>query len=191
MVGGMRRILAPFVAACVLTLLAVATPFAVPTTAVPSADRAAAACQPTGYPDGQHAAVQVNTTVPHVGDPLEVSGIVYCPNEAVRIFIAGERVGTGHTDAHGRFDPPIITPGPPGPKRLCGNGVSGFAFDRDCLVIHVQGSGGSSPAGPTNHGGGTAFTGVQIALLGLLALVLVVGGVVVTTLGRNRRPERA
>ena len=65
---------------------------------------------------------------------------------------------------------------------MCGIGASRLPTDRDCLLIHVQ-SGTS--------GGGTALTGVQIALLGLLALVLVVGGVVVTTLGRNRRPERA
>ena len=75
---------------------------------------------------------------------------------------------------------------------MCGIGASGLRHDRDCLFIQVQGSVASSTAPPpAPGGGGTAFTGVRIALLGFLALVLVVGGVVVTTLGRNRRPERA
>lgn len=185
----MRRILAPLIAASVLTLLAVATPFAVPTGAAPKAPARVVdgSCQPLGYPDGQHARVQVDRTVVYVGGPLEVSGDVYCPNENVDITIAGQSVGTGHTDDQGHFDPRRVTaPGPPGTKELCGIGASGKPFDQDCLDITVRANGG-----PNNHGGGTAFTGVQIALLGLLALMLVVGGVVVTTLGRNRRPERA
>ena len=184
----MRRILAPLIAASVLTLLAVATPFAVPTGAAPKAPARIVdgSCQPRGYPDGQHAMVQVDRNVLYVGDSLEVSGIVYCPNENVNITIAGRSVGTGHTDDQGSFDPRVTAPGPPGTKELCGIGASGKPFDQDCLDIKVRANGG-----PNNHGGGTAFTGVQIALLGLLALILVVGGVVVTTLGRNRRPERA
>jgi hypothetical protein len=190
----MRRLLAPLMAASLLTVLAMATPFAVPTAAVAAAPQVAAGVCPNSppYPPGPDATVEVNTTIPHVGDTLQVSGIEYCPNEDVDITIAGQHVGTGHTDNNGSFGPQqVITPGPPGPQQLCGIGASGLPTDRDCLTLHVQGTGRSSPAPPGSNGGGTAFTGVQIALFGLIALVLVVGGVVVTTLGRNRRPERA
>src|SRR4051812_12532308 len=189
----MRRLLALLMAAGLLMLLPTAAPFAAAAVPVHGAAAAPGDCpKPKPYPPAPDATVQVNTTIPNVGDPLEVSGINYCPNEAVDITIAGQHVGTGHTDAAGNFDPQVTTPGPPGPKRLCGIGASGLATDRDCLMLHVQGSGGSSSAPPpVIQGGGTAFTGVQIALFGLLALMLVVGGVVVTTLSRNRRPERA
>jgi hypothetical protein len=147
------------------------------------------------YPPAPDATVEVDTTELHVGDPLEISGIRYCPNENVDLTIDGQHVGTGHTDGDGDFDPQVTTPGPSGTKQLCGVGASGLPKDWDCLTIDVLGGTGSSAAEagppPQGNGGGTAFTGVQIALLGVLALVLVVGGVVVTTVGRNRRPERA
>lgn len=190
----MRRVLAPVLLAGLLTVLPVAGTAALAAPAHLGAAHAIAAksCpKPRPYPPAPNATVEVNTTVPHVGDPLEISGVHYCPDENVDLTIAGQHVGTGHTDATGGFDPKVTTPGPPGAKQVCGIGASGLATDRDCLRIHVRGSGaGGAGTGPPG-GGGTAFTGVQIALLGLAALVLFVSGVVVTTLGRNRRPERA
>jgi hypothetical protein len=191
MVGGMRRLLAPLMAASLLMLLPalISSAGAAPTQAAQQA--APGSCpKPKPYPPGPNATVEVNTTIPHVGDPLEISGIKYCPDEDVDLTIAGQHVGTAHTDSTGAFDPQVTTPGPPGRKQVCGVGASGLTTDRDCLFIHVPAAGASSAA-PPGPSGGTAFTGVQIALLGLLALVLVVGGVVVATLGRNRRPERA
>ena len=75
-----------------------------------------------------------------MGDPLEISGINYCPDEDVDLTIAGHHVGTAHTDSAGSFDPQVTTPGPPGPKQVCGIGASGLRHDRDCLFIHVQGA---------------------------------------------------
>ena len=186
----MRRILAPLVAASLLMLLPAVVSGAGAASVPAAAQVAAGSCpKPRPYPPAPNATVEVNTTVPHVGDPLEISGIVYCPDEDVELTIAGQHVGTAHTDSMGSFDPEVTTPGPPGQKQVCGIGASGLATDRDCLFIQVQAAGSSAP--PPGKGGGTAFTGVQIALLGLLALVLVVGGVVLTTLNRNRRPELA
>jgi hypothetical protein len=184
----MRRILVPLVAASVLMLLptAVCGAGAAP---VHAGNQVAGCPHPRPYPPAPDATVEVNTTDPHVGDPLEISGIIYCPDEDVALTIASQHVGAAHTGSAGSFDPQVTTPGPPGPKQVCGIGASGLATDRDCLLIQVQGA-GSSEGPPAGQGGGTAFTGVQIALLGLLALMLVVGGVVVTTFSRNRRPER-
>jgi hypothetical protein len=188
----MRRILAPLVATSLLMLLPAAVLGAAAAPVQAGKQVTAGDCKkPKPYPRARDATVEVNTTVPNVGDPLEISGIGYCPDEDVDLTIAGQHVGTAHTDSAGSFDPQVITtPGPPGQKQVCGLGASGLATDRDCLLIHVQAAGGSSAA-PPGRGGDTAFTGVQIALVGLLALVLVVGGVVVTTLSRNRRPDRA
>jgi hypothetical protein len=193
----MRRVLAPLLLAALLILLPAGIAGAVAAPAHVGAHQALArgSCpNAPSYPPAPDATVEVNTTVPSVGDPLEISGIRYCPNESVELTIAGQHVGTAHTDGDGGFDPQVTTPGPPGAKQVCGIGASGLDTDRDCLLIHVQNAGSSAAeAGPPaqGNGGGTAFTGVQIALLGVLALVLVVGGVVVTTVGRNRRPERA
>ena len=141
-------------------------------------------------PGARDATVEVNTTFPHVGDPLEISGIGYCPDEDVDLTIDGQHVGTAHTDSAGSFDSQVTTaPGPPGQKRMCGIVAPGLAIDRDCLLLHVQAA-STSRATPPGRDGDTAFIAVRIALVGLLALLLVVGGVVVTTLSRNRRPER-
>jgi hypothetical protein len=186
----LRRVLAPLAVMSLLTLLPGAVSGAVATPAHAGTDHSAAGTcpKPKPYPPAPSATVQVNTTRPIVGETLEISGIAYCPDEDVELTIAGEHVGTAHTDAQGNFDPPVTTPGPPGQKQVCGIGASGLATDRDCLLIEVPDAAGSPPP---DEGGGTAFTGVQIALLGLAALVLIVGGVVLTTLTRNRHPERA
>jgi hypothetical protein len=192
MVVSLRRCVAPLVAASLLTMFPGVVSGAAAAPVHASTDQVAVGTcpKPKPYPPSPSATVQVDTTVPNVGDPLEISGIAYCPDEDVELTIAGEHVGTAHTDAAGNFDPSVTTPGPPGPKQVCGIGASGLATDRDCLLIQVGGAGTGGSSSPPS-GGGTSFTGVQIALLGLLALVLVVGGVVVTTLGRNRNPHRA
>lgn len=178
----MRRMLSP-----VITLGLLALAFLAPMTASAAPIRAsvAGACDPSqAYPPGPDATVQINTTNPVVGETVKVSGIRYCPNEDVDITIAGQHVGTGHTDGNGTFDPNVKVPGPTGQKQVCGIGASGLAADRDCLTINVRAEGSTSNPG-TN--GGPAMTGVEIALLGLLALVLVVAGVVFSTLGRHRK----
>ncbi len=181
----MRRMLYPLLALGLLAL-ALTAPMAASAAPVRSAV-AAGACDPSqAYPPSPNATVQINTTDPFAGETVKVSGIHYCPNEDVDITIAGQHVGTGHTDADGSFDPNVVVPGPTGDKQVCGIGASGLSNDRDCLVINVRAKGATNQPG----GGGTALTGVEISLLGLLALVLVVAGVVMTTLGRHRRTAR-
>jgi hypothetical protein len=53
-------------------------------------------------------------------------------------------------------------------------------------VSSVLSSTTHNPGGP----GGTAFTGVKILFLILAALVLLGGGLALTTMGKKRRPSR-
>jgi hypothetical protein len=184
----MRRMLTPLLALSLL-FVALAAPMAV--SAAPVRATAPDTCpQPQPYPPGPHATVQVNTTNPFVGETIEVSGINYCPNESVDIQIEGKHVATAHTDSTGAFDPPAVVPPPAGAQQVCGIGASGLSTDQDCLTINVRAKSNATTP-PSNTNGGTASTGVKIALLGLLALVLVVSGVVLATLGRNRRNVRS
>jgi hypothetical protein len=186
----MRRYLAPLVATSLLMLLPAAVLRAA---AAPVSAGKQVTVEDCLKPksDPQYATVEVNMTVLHVGDPIKISGIGYCPHEDVDLTIDGRHVGTAHTDAAGSFERQATTlRGPPGQRQVCGLVVSGPPTDRDCLLVRVLAANGSRAA-PPGHDGDTVSTGVRIALVGLLALVLVVGGVVVTTLTRNRRPDRA
>ena len=181
----MRRMLYPLLTLGIL-VAAVAAPMTATAAPIRSTVAAGACDESQAYPPSPNATVQINTTDPFVGESAKVSGINYCPNEDVDITIAGQHVGTGHTDSNGSFDPDVIVPGPPGEKQVCGIGASGLSNDRDCLTIQVRAKGATHQPG----GGGTAMTGVEISLLGLLALLLVVAGVAMTTLGRHRRAAR-
>ena len=183
----MRRLISRVV---LLGLLATSA-FAVPVAAQahPVAAKAVTAApkqvcpHPTPYPPSPNATVQSSTTRPRVGQHIEASGIHYCPNEDVTITIAGQFVGTGHTDNAGTFDPGVVVPGPPGKKQLCGIGASGLSRDRDCLTLFVQGSG----TGGQSSGGGTSFTGVEIGAMIAVAIALLVGGVVFARAGARRK----
>jgi len=175
--------------ALVLLALALVTRMAASAQPLRTASAAGVCDASRSYPPAPDATVQVSTTNPYAGEKVKVSGIHYCPNEDVDITIAGQHVGTGHTDGNGTFDPHVTVPGPAGDKQVCGIGASGLSSDQDCLIIDVRAKGTTNqPA--TTGGGGTAMTGVEIALLGVLALVLVLAGVGMTTLGRHRRAAR-
>jgi hypothetical protein len=167
-------------------LLAVLTAFVVlPASAYGTPVRAAAAaadaCPGSNYPVVPGATVQASTTRPKVGQHIEASGIHYCPNEDVRVTIAGKFVGTGHTDNNGSWDPEVVVPGPPGDKPLCGIGASGLPNDADCLTLTVQGN-GVNPQPP-------ASTGVAVASLIAIAGILLVSGIVFVRAGRRRQPS--
>lgn len=166
--------------------------FAVPVTAAsaqPMLAPAAGNCpKPKPYPPPPNATVRSSATVVRVGEHIEVSGVGYCIDEDVDITIAGQHVGTAHTNNQGSFDPSVVVPGPAGTKQLCGIGASGLKADSDCLTLNAEGTGNESSGAPgTSSGGGTAFTGVEIALLVALALLLLAGGVAFSTAGRSRK----
>ncbi|PZS18054.1 MAG: hypothetical protein DLM57_06965, partial [Pseudonocardiales bacterium] len=101
--------------------------------------------------------------------------------EVVNLTIAGSSVGSATTDAAGAFDPNVTTPDLVGAQTLTGTGAtSGLSASltltiRDCVA----------PAGV--GGGGLAVTGVQIAGITLLAVLLLGAGVFFVTAGRRRK----
>ncbi|HEV7193749.1 MAG TPA: hypothetical protein VGN35_11160 [Jatrophihabitantaceae bacterium] len=138
----------------------------------------------TLYPPSPDATIMSSTTTPVIGQKIDASGIKYCPNENVTLTIAGQFVGTAHTDSAGSFDPTQVTvPGPVGDKLLCGIGASGLVDDRDCLTLHVRA--GSGPN--SNHLGST---GVEVATIIAVAVALLGGGALFLSAGRRRKSAR-
>jgi hypothetical protein len=144
---------------------------------------AAGACNDSNYPPSPHATIMSSTTTPAVGETIEASGVAYCPNEDVRILLAGKFVTTTHTDGTGAFDPPV-TVHQTGKLPLCGIGASGLPNDRDCLTLTVvanhQQGGGHTP------GGGTSFTGTDILLIVIAAAALLGAGGALLVAGRRK-----
>ena len=183
MVIVMRRPLSALVALALAVIGFVALPAAA--SAAPLRAAAAEVCPGApAYPPHPDATILSSTTTPAIGQKIDASGIVYCPNEDVRITIAGAFVGTGHTDSSGSFDPQVVTvPGPAGDKQMCGVGASGLSNDQDCLTLHVGAS------NTTPNGGGLASTGVEIAAIVGVAVILLAGGAFFATAGRRRKPS--
>lgn len=166
-------------------MLALALSLAVPAAASAATLGSLAGCSDTAYPPSPHATIMASTTTPHVGETIEASGSAYCPDEDVRLTLAGAFVGTTHTDSSGDFDPPV-TVHRTGKLLLCGIGASGLPNDRDCLTLTV-----TAPqhglAGHNANGGGTSFTGTDLLLLCLIAAALLVAGWALVAAGRRRR----
>lgn len=161
--------------------------------AAPLSQAPATCSTPQPYPPSPSATVQSSTTTPNVGDTIKVSGVRYCADEDVTITIGGKTVGTAHTDGSGSFDPEVVVPGPAGQQQLCGVGASGLATDSDCLTLNTSGAAGQA-AGTGNgsgNNGQTAFTGTQVALLLVVALALVGGGVAFSAAGRRKQTARS
>jgi hypothetical protein len=184
----MRRLSAIGSAFAVVVGLALTAPAAA---AAGGAHALTGACNGTAYPPAPHAMIMASTTTPAVGETIEASGTAYCPDEDVRITLDGKFVTTAHTDVTGSFDPPV-TITRTGDLRLCGTGASGLADDRDCLMLSVRAGGAASSVPPHRpNGGGTAFTGVDVLLLGVLAAVLLGVGWAFAAAGRRKRADAA
>lgn len=182
MVIFMRRVVTALVALALGALALLGGP-----AVASAAPRAAVAGPPcpgsTLYPPSPDATIMSSTTTPFINQRIEASGIKYCPNEDVTLTIAGKFVGTAHTDSAGSFDPQVTVPGPAGDKLLCGIGASGLVHDRDCLTLHVR-----TGTGPnSNHLGST---GVEVATIIAVAVILLGGGALFLGAGRRRKSAR-
>lgn len=143
----------------------------------------------SAYPVTTPAEILASTTTPFIGQVIEVSGINYCANEDVKIYLRGVYMETTHTDALGAFDPPLKVTGPVGPAELSGIGASGLPGDQDSLILQVRGPNGVEATTASRGNGGLPFTGTQTALLlALAALLLGIGG---ATLYAGRRKKGA
>jgi hypothetical protein len=183
----MRRLL---ISLSVLALL-LASALAVPVSAGAQPARAAAAagaCNADAYPPSPHATIMSSTTTPAVGETIEASGTHYCPNEDVQLTLDGADVGTAHTDAQGAFDPPVVVNKAGSALQLCGIGASGLADDRDCITLNTRAAvPAGNGAGSGSAGGGTALTGLDVAGLVALGVVLLVGGAALVATSRRKR----
>jgi hypothetical protein len=148
------------------------------------------------------AEIFASTTSPQPGAHIEVSGAHYEANESVAIYIGGTvtakvvnsictltlsggiRVGTGHTDGNGAFDPQVTVPDSlSGDQPLTGIGASGDVFDRASLVLNIGGNDNDNNGG---NNGGTSVTGVEVMALLVTAALLLVGGIALARAGKRR-----
>lgn len=151
----------------------------------------------SAYPVVTCSTLAVSTTTPAAGETITVSGTNFRPNETVRLEL--------HTDVHvlktlttgadGSFSTEVTLPdGVTGTHLLVAVGAStkaaGCPADPS-VSISIQGSGvggvatSSAPAGvggQSDGPGSTAFTGMNVLLLLIVAAILIVLGVML-----NRR----
>lgn len=153
----------------------------------------------TGYPVKAGATLAASTTTPYSGQTIEVSGRNFRPGENVTLSLNGKSVATVKADSAGSFDTSLKITAPPGKFELTATGsvcgVTGLllAIRGGSGVLPVTstkspgvGSGGSA----TGQGGGLAFTGVDVAMLVAVALVLIGGGGYLAHAGRRRHARR-
>jgi hypothetical protein len=120
-------------------------------------------------------------------DDEVVTGQRFEANSTVTIEVNGTPVGTANTDSTGSFTFPL-------PDSLAAGSyditVQGVTVSVVCRVGEVGGDIVTPPGagdGGDVGGGGIAFTGSNVAMLGLVAAVLLGAGVLLLTAGRRRR----
>ncbi len=165
MVMTMRRVLSALAAVCVLAYCLLFT--------------AGASAAPV--PTVTHPSLSVSTTSPCVGQAIEVGGTSFAAGETIQLSIGDQTVGTATTGATGSFDPSVTTPDLVGEQQLTGVGQTSGRQGALTLTIRKC----SAVAGEGLDSGGLAFTGVEIAGLGLLAAVLIGGGALFVSAGRR------
>ena len=167
--------------------------FVVPAT---SADAA-----PVGYPVTICATLSVSTTTPLAGASITVSGVNFDPNATIKLELEAKPwlLATVKSNAQGGFTVTVKLPaGVVGAHLIVaigGNTQSGASCPADpSQLLHIQGLGGGGQTGgggTGSNGGGTAFTGVDVLLLVLLAAALLTVGVAVNRSGKRRKHAEA
>ncbi|MDT4915221.1 MAG: hypothetical protein QOC66_4349 [Pseudonocardiales bacterium] len=168
-------------------LLALAVASAGLLLAAPAAGAAPAALP---YPSTTCPTLAVSTTTPLVGASITVTGSKFANNADVRLELHTTVYVLGHvtTSATGTFQTTVTLPaGVVGAHELQAIG-GGANADPGCppdpiQIINIH-AGASAAA---NGGGGTAFTGVDVLLLVLVAALLLGAGVVLNRSGRKGR----
>jgi len=154
----------------------------------------------TGYPVKASASLAVSTTTPYRGQTIEVSGTNFRAGETVTLKLNGKAVATVKANSKGSFSTSIKITSGPGKFELTATGAScGVAG----LLLAIRGGSGVGGVSATQSpgagaggaatgqgGGGLAFTGVDVALLLAVALVLIGGGGYLAHAGRRRHARR-
>lgn len=151
-----------------------------------------AAQAPGCYPGGKGVSVAVSTTRPLVGEQITVSGAHFKAGATVRLVLhsPGTVLKTVTTNDRGMFTTTVTLPdGVTGRHRLV---AVGPANRPDCpgdssatLNIQSHGVAGTSagPGGP----GGTSFTGVDVLLIVIAAVLLLGIGYLLNKTGGKRK----
>ena len=160
------------------------------------AAQAAPAERVAQYPPATCALLSVSSTNPLVGEAITVSGVNFNPNASVRLALHMTASGkvydlkTVTTDNTGSFTTTVKLPdGVSGRGQIVA--ATGAPDIPGCppdpfVTIHIQGHGvAGSSAGPTGPGG-TSFTGVDVLLIVLAALVLLGIGYALTRAGKSK-----
>lgn len=197
----MRRLLRVIVvSALLLTSLAISGRAASATTPGGFAAASSTCTGGTGYPVKAGATLSVSTTTPYSGQTIDVSGTNFQAGEHVTLKLNGKAVATVKADSKGAFKTSFKVTAAPGNFELTATGaVCGVAG----LLLAVRaGSGvggvsatqspgsGAGGAASGQGGGGLAFTGLDVALLLLVAVALLGGGGFMLRAGRRRHPAR-
>ncbi len=152
-----------------------------------------ASAAPGDYGGGATSPV-VTTQTPTVGSQLGVSGQACAPNETLTLSLGQATLGTTVTDASGAYSTTVTLPsGVTGPQVITVKGSQG-CFGTEALVISAASGGGNgggngsgSGSGSGGGGGSLASTGVAVAGIGAVGVVLLVGGGLMLLAGRRRK----
>lgn len=145
------------------------------------------------YPPTTCATISVSTTHPTVGETITVTGKNYGAHQHLTIVLHSKTIVLGHatTSADGSFTAHVTLPAGVAGHHVIDTVGGSPTCPPDAIQIVVSGAGGSSaPATGTNGGGGTAFTGVDIAALLGAAAVLLAAGVLLNKRGRRHAHGR-
>lgn len=157
-----------------LTLLAILALVPVAVVTAPLTGAAAASDCPT---------LLASTTEPATGAEITLSGTGFDPGATVRLVLNSDELATARTSTTGSFSTRGVLPSNvTGRQRLESEGGQS-ACRAAPITLDIRTAG-------VDRGDGSGVVSLEIALLGLAALILVVGGVIVTTLGRHRRSAR-
>lgn len=164
----------------------------------------AASAQPHAYPPTICPTVAVSTTTPLEGQSITVSGVNFAPHTKLTLELHTQTydLGTVTTDAQGTFTTTVKLPAGVSGSHLIvavGGNITSCPADPSAH-LDIQGTGqpsgtstssqGAGVGGGSGHGGnggGTAFTGVDILLLVLIAAGLLGAGVALVRSGKRRK----
>ncbi len=147
---------------------------------------ASALAAPTDY--GSGTSPIVTTQTPPEGGQVGVSGQGCAPGETIDISLDNGAfdLGSTTTDSTGAYNTTVTLPaGVTGVHTINVIGESSGCSGAAAINIGAVGSGGGS--GGESGGGGLASTGVAVAGIGAVGLVLLVGGGLMLMAGRRRK----
>jgi hypothetical protein len=143
------------------------------------------------YPTTTCATLYISTTHPVPGASLTVTGKEFTANAAVTLKIVKPSIVLKHvtTDADGSFSTTVKLPdGLTGSRVITAVGAQDTTCPVDPIQLAIQG-GSPNGAGVPSNGGGTAFTGVDVAGLVAIAVALIGAGVLINRRSRGaKRP---